>query len=277
MKRLPDSGLILGAVAFSAAALFFAAALGRALTYEPIVPAGTDVTPAAFEAPAPSENATTDKAKPLTTEALGLAADQDPFQASRERPGEPYRLPGEFVEPPPPPPELPPPPAFRVLGTAVSPNGGVALLQVADGTPRVVGIGESLSGYTLERVENNAATMSGQGRSLRLAVAPLTPQPARGNARGRGAAGGRGGAEGGRAGRGGAAEAERILQELGARGLNINPEMIERLMMQRGGGGGGADVPVTITTRQNGVTVIRGGVRRDTLVPSVERRIPRNR
>src|SRR5690606_27401746 len=91
--------------------------------------------------------------RPLTMDALQLAIDNDPFQESRRRPPERYRMPGDPIEdagPPPP----PPPPPFQVLGIAQLPGGGgSAIMQVEDAPPRVVSVGESLFGYTLDRVE----------------------------------------------------------------------------------------------------------------------------
>jgi hypothetical protein len=257
MRRPPQTGFILAAVACAAATFFFATALVRALSYEPVPTAQLPAVPvtSASELGTP-EAAAKPAEKPLTNDALALAADHDPFQQTRERPSEPYRMPDEFVEPAAPPPEPPAPPPFRVLGTAVQGNSGIVLMQVGEATPRVMTQGESLNGYTLERVENNSATMVGQGRSLRLAVSPPSPQSTRGNAR-RGGGGARGGGA-----RGNSEAAARVFEELEARGLRVSPEMVDRLM--RGGGAG--EVRTFITENgATGVTIMRGAVRRDTM------------
>ena len=126
----------------------------------------------------------------LSQSDLMLAVEHDPFQADRQRVAERYRMPGEeeVVEEPPPPP--PPPPPFRVLGTIVTPQGGVAVIETQSSGSRVVGVGEALFGFTLTSVNPAIATVEGNGgRLYSLQVEePVMRRPGRGNA----ARGGRG-------------------------------------------------------------------------------------
>jgi hypothetical protein len=164
-------------VALAAAAIFFAAALARAVAVDPS-PAG-DVT-----GPDPVLEPTNDPpvppidaSSPLTIDAVRLAADTDPFQPDRQR-AERYILPGErrlAVEEP----EAPPPaPPFRLVGTAVVGEGGLAVVTLdTNDPPRLLQIGDFLEGYRLTRVQPFGATMEGQGRSLDLHVTAPSPNP----------------------------------------------------------------------------------------------------
>lgn len=198
--RHTDRIFVIGAAGFAGATLLFAVTLVRALTVEPSPPVPADdlvaspppVEPVTDDAPRAAAAGPEVEAKqplvresepvvaerPLTMDALQLAIDNDPFQESRRRPPERYRMPGDPIEdagPPPP----PPPPPFQVLGIAQLPGGGgSAIMQVEDAPPRVVSVGESLFGYTLDRVEGEVATLSGQGRTLTLTVAQASPNPA---------------------------------------------------------------------------------------------------
>lgn len=195
MKSL-DRTLVLSAAGCAAATLLFAATLARALTVDatappettdlPPLPAGEDAAVAEHaDAPEDEERAvvplvregvTAPATGPLTRDALMLAVENDPFQETRQRAPERYRMPGDAIAdagPPPP----PPPPPFQVLGIAQLADGGLAVMQIEDSPPRVLSVGESLFGYTLERVEGEVATMSGQGRTLTLTVAEASPNP----------------------------------------------------------------------------------------------------
>jgi hypothetical protein len=167
--------------------------------------------------------------RPLQADEIRLAVDHDPFRPDRTR-AEAYRMPTDPVEEAPP--ELPPAPEFRVLGIAENANGGLALMQVEESTPRFINVGESLMGYRLERVAGSMATMVGQGRTLELAVAAPSPQ---GTPRGRGA---RGGARGNTQGQRGAADAmavqQKMIEQLRAQG--VSPQMIEQLEQLRAQG-----------------------------------------
>jgi hypothetical protein len=204
--RRPDRSLVLAAGGFAAAALLFAAALARALTVDPTPPdalaaavAGDapDTAPAEDRKPerddgtAPATSAAGSppapragrpevdegEARALSLEALTLAVDNDPFQPDRRRPDEPYRMPGEEVdelEAPPPP---PPPPPFQLLGTAEMIEGGIAVLRVEESLPRVMTVGEYVMGYRLDAVKGDAATLTGNGQTVRLTVAQASPHP----------------------------------------------------------------------------------------------------
>ena len=123
------------------------------------------------------------EAQPLRQSDLMLAVEHDPFQADRQRVAERYRMPGEeeVVEEPPPPP--PPPPPFKVLGTIVTSQGGVAVIETQTGS-RVVGVGEALFGFTLTSVNAANATVEGNGgRQYSLQIEePALRRTGRGNA-----------------------------------------------------------------------------------------------
>lgn len=196
--RHTDRTFLIAAAVCAGAAVLLGVTLVRALTVGPMPagPAGplapvtdhavlgsspedaVEVLPPGADAPMHSPEVVTPPAetRPLTMDALQLAIDNDPFREDRQRPPERYRMPGDAIEPQGPPP-LPPPPPFQVLGIAQSPGGGLAVMQIADSPPRVVSVGESLFGYTLDRVEGEVATLSGQGRILTLTVAQASPTP----------------------------------------------------------------------------------------------------
>jgi hypothetical protein len=298
MMRRPENSLVLGIALAAAAAVFLGSALVRAVTVAP-PPAplpddgaaldaavATLPTPAGDAGPAarvPVDEADAASAPPITQppelalsmDALRLAVDADPFQPERKRHPDRYLLPGERVtdEPPPEPPPVPP---FRIVGTAVSPAGNLALIQVEDLPPRVLAVGESLLGYVLERVDGEFATMTGPQRSVTLPVTKMVlanAEEGRGRAgRGRGAQTQRGNAQG------------RQLDEARARQQEIM-ELLREQIRQRGGDvgemriqfdgrgrGGGEDVfffesGVDFGTgRAGGRTIVRGStIRIDTL------------
>lgn len=276
-----DRRVIIAATAFSAAALVFAAVLAGALRTEPLPDlSDTATTEAAADAALPDVASaepitavdpplvetlapeTPVAERQLTSDALALAADQDPFQPDRRRP-QPYMLPGEAVEvrAPAPRPELPPPPDFRVLGTIVTASGGAALVQVENEPPRIVNRGEALQGYRLDRIELDAATLVNRDRSLRLAV--TTPEPREENARGRRGnnnnnRGNRGNNNNNNNARGRAnTAAQRALEQRAQQlqQMGVPPEMIERLMQQAGRGG---DAVFSFST-DGGMVRVRGG------------------
>lgn len=297
MMRRPENSLMVGIAAAAAAAVFLGSALVRAVTVAPPPEAAPDDIAAldagVANAPEPARDAgpptreveaaedaaseppiTQPPELALTMDALRLAVDADPFQPERRRHPDRYLLPGERLsdEPAPEPPPLPP---FRIVGTAVSPAGNLALIQVEDLPPRVLGVGESLLGYVLERVDGEFATMTGPQRSVTLPVTKMVLADANAG-RGR-AARGRGQQQRGN-------DPGRQLEEARARQQEIM-ELLREQIRQRGGdvgemriqfqgrgrGGGedvifyesGADVG---TGRVGGRTIIRGSaIRIDTL------------
>lgn len=230
MIRRIERSVVLASVALAATAVVFAVALARAWTIDPAVPAAdaaTAVTPDGVLADGPVEPRVPSQAA-LTSTALALAVDNDPFQASRSRP-EPYRMPGDpspqvAFEPAPP----PPPPPFRLVGTVALAEGGLAVLQVEDEAPSIVGIGESVRGYRLESVEPTSALMSGDGRTLQLSLADASPQGAQQAQRGRGARGQRGNGPGRGAADQRAAQAASVLDRL--RESGAPPQVLEQMM-----------------------------------------------
>jgi hypothetical protein len=170
-------GTIAAITALAAAALLFAAALARALTLDPVIPSEPPVAaaaqPAADEGPPAAPRVPSEAT--LSTGDIALAVDHDPFQPDRSRPA-PYRLPGEDLPVIASGPDLPPAPEFTMTGVVQMGDGGLALIQLPDQTPQVLGIGESLLGYRLERVGATSATLVGSGRTLELEIAAAAPQ-----------------------------------------------------------------------------------------------------
>ncbi|MGH7503325.1 MAG: hypothetical protein ACREL7_16485 [Longimicrobiales bacterium] len=264
-SAVPIAGLV-------AVAILFAGSLARAIAIDagPVAPSGPPsfVEPTA-DPPVPAP----DVARPLPLEAVRLAADADPFQPDRRRAPR-YVLPSERQSGEPD--EGPPPaPAFRLMGTAVVGNGGLAVVALEeDDPPRLLQIGDLMEGYRLTRVQPFGATMEGQGRSLDLHVMPPSPNPpvavesgrARGMQRGRNAA-----------------VSERVraqllrqfelLRERGA-SQDVLEEFLERMR------DAGVDEIRTddgrITIDNNGRITVRRGVNRDTL-DAPGPRAPRNR
>ncbi|HSJ23647.1 MAG TPA: hypothetical protein VK929_03110 [Longimicrobiales bacterium] len=179
----PSRGLLAAGAAAAVAALVFGAALLRALAPTPV---------ALGDAPPMMGDVATAGAvhDVLDNDALEQALQSDPFSPARQRPHQRYRLPGDVDPPLPPPPPAPPPvPEFRVSGTAVTPDGGFAVLGIGDGAARIVGVGEYLAGYQVARVTTDAVIMSnddGEVRvpvpapSARIATAPEPPMPRQG-------------------------------------------------------------------------------------------------
>jgi hypothetical protein len=184
--RVPVSRTFAISVAgVTAASLLCLVALARALTVEPVAPAAPVMLGVASGAEIDADDAPPARVPSegvLDREALALAVDHDPFMPDRRR-AAPYRLPGETVERPvvvrs----EEPDPPPFRVIGTAQIGDAGIALVEVENSpAPEVVKVGESLFGYRLQRVETEAATMVGQGQTVRLAVERGEIEPQRGS------------------------------------------------------------------------------------------------
>jgi hypothetical protein len=155
---------IIGAALVFALALF---AFGRAFVRAIIVDTGNVEQLPAF---APIEPVDPD-GPPLTGDALMLAVESDPFQPDRTRPAERYRLPGE--EEPPPLPEAPPPPPapeFRLGGTVVFEDGGMALIGLGD-EERLVNVGEAVGGYRLRGVNAREAVLENPFGIVTLEVA----------------------------------------------------------------------------------------------------------
>jgi hypothetical protein len=165
--------LYAAAAACTVAALVFANALGRAFDTGPPGPATPPGTPAdTAAANSPDE-------RPLSMDAIMLAIENDPFQPERTRSARRYRLPGDVDLPPPPPPPVPPPPPdFRIVGTAVTPDGGFAVMGVGDAPARVLAIGDYLAGYRLERVAAESALMKNDEREITLTVPGPSPDVA---------------------------------------------------------------------------------------------------
>jgi hypothetical protein len=256
MSPARERGLIVGGAAFAGALLLLGATFVRALTArlpEPPAPLSAAAAPEVSPVATPVEEAmnppavpqgevspsTASTDKPLSMDALALAADNDPFQQDRRRPAERYVLPADRVTEEPPP-EPPPPPPFRIIGTALNAEGGLAVVQVEEMTPRVIALGEGMLGYTLESVDGESATLVGDGRTLTLPVTaapPPEPRRTRPGARGRGA--------------------QPDARETRERQVDVL-EAIRRQMLERGG----ATQDIQI---ENGRVIIRPRVNRDTL------------
>jgi hypothetical protein len=259
-----NRGLLAALSALSAAAVLFAAALVQALTLAPAAAPPVAVAGQRPDAPVADTLAARPRVPSETTLQPGdiaLAVDHDPFQPDRRRP-EPFRLPGEDVPSVPMALEAPPPPDFRVVGTVVAGDAGLAVIEVADSAPRVMGVGESLLGYRLESVGATSATMVGRDRTLQLALGASAPRAASS-----------------RSGRGAAALSlnPQLLRTLQQRFGDDFTTVLERL--QQSGPAGQAQIQ-SLIERAMGQNVQRGGgpgmrVRRDTL--DVPRHAPDDR
>lgn len=163
----------------TAAALLFVAAVTRALDLE--AEFATELPAAAVTPPMPPDAGPADAPRTpseatLSAQDIALAVDHDPFQPDRSRPA-PYRLPGENLPAEETGPGLSAAPEFVMTGVIQMGDGGLALIQLPNETPRVLGVGESLLGYRLERVGATSATMVGADRTLELALATAPAQP----------------------------------------------------------------------------------------------------
>jgi hypothetical protein len=177
---IPVRSLIAAAAAFLVGVTLFGSALLRAMAPPPV----------ALEAPAPPPPQSLGGAPgEVLLDEVGMAdvLDADPFQPDRQRPPRRYRLPGD-VDPPPPPPPPPPPeiPHFRVSGTAVVPDGGFAVMRIADGPERMLALGDFLGGYRLHGITQDGVVMKNDEREVSVLVpgpaqhvasAPARPQP----------------------------------------------------------------------------------------------------
>jgi len=215
MSRFPAS-LVAAALACVAALLVLGATLAGALSIEP--------APAPPASTADTENVAVTPAAPrLSTEALLLAVEHDPFRPDRQRSPERYRMPGEEppVEPEPPPPP-PPPPPFRLIGTAVSPTGSVAVIEL-ENSSRMLEIGEEMLGYRLTAVEPERATMESAEQRVDLpltsSVAAATPPRDQRRNNGRQPPD-RGGA---------AADPREVIEKIRQAGGNVTPQLLEQL------------------------------------------------
>jgi hypothetical protein len=170
MRRLNDTGTVIGALTLAGAGLLFGAVVTRAMVGAPTTSSLTGATDVASEeiheasAPVPAD---------LPEEVLRLAAERAPFEPDRRAPSERYRLPSERVVERPPvqrPAEPPPMPPFRVLGTIGGPEGGVAVIEAEGQRPLVLATGQELLGYTVKSVQGDAVVVSSQGWDVSLSV-----------------------------------------------------------------------------------------------------------
>ena len=103
---------------------------------------------------------------------VAAAVDADPFSPSRQRPEEPYRLPGELVEAATPSRAL----QLKVLGTVVVTNGAsFAMCQMGSEPPVIVRVGQQIGSYTLKRVTRGKAVFASSSGEIEIAA----PQPGR--------------------------------------------------------------------------------------------------
>ena len=123
--------------------------------------------------PAATPNLNLASHRPPTPDSeIAVAVDHDPFAPDRHRPATRYQLPEEIAAAN----AVPSVPATglpHLLGTVVSPGGqsGFAMCQVGTESPRVVRIGDVVSGLKLERVSQGAASfLSPTGSRIELSV-----------------------------------------------------------------------------------------------------------
>jgi hypothetical protein len=215
MSSQVDNRVMIAAGACAIAILLFGTTVARAIT--------ADDTATEPVLPRPHSDAASKAADDaLSMQMVNEAVANDPFSADRQPNAAPYRLPTDPVEAAPAPPPPPPPalPAFRLVGTTQTPTGSIALIQLDNGTPKVVGVGEILSGFRVDRIDRTSATMVQGERRMELQL----QQPAlRAEVQnGRRGAPSRG--EGGR--QDGPAMQKQILQEM------------QQMLQQRGNGRG---------------------------------------
>lgn len=145
---------------------------------------------AAGAKPAPPAARPATDAAVLNRLALETVA-RNPFRPERARPAGRYRLPGTGApvgtagspgaaappaQAPPPPPRRPPLPQFRLVGTVTLAGGkGLAAIQVAGGSSRVVNVGDSISGFRLEAV--SAAEAKLRSADTTLVIRSSSPAP----------------------------------------------------------------------------------------------------
>ncbi len=157
----PANRLALAALAASAA--LAALAMDGARRVAPLPEAPAAPAAAAMPHPAPLRRDTAED------EVLAAVA-RDPFRPDRSRPAGRYRMPGEPVVRVPAGPLAPPPPVyvFRLLGTVVLPEGGLAALADQRGESRIVRGGQEVDGFRLVRVSPGSATLAGTDTTLVL-------------------------------------------------------------------------------------------------------------
>jgi hypothetical protein len=177
MRRVDNWGVVLGVGALAGTALLLGASLTRALRTPPVAAPAPEVA-TAEAAPESNAPAAVLPASSLPNDVLSLAVARAPFDPDRRAPEQRYLMPGERVVRAPQReerPEPPPAPDFRVLGTVAGVNGGVAVIAVEEGPPRVVAMGSEILGYRVASIGGGRVVMSGQGRSLALEVPQAAP------------------------------------------------------------------------------------------------------
>ena len=151
------------AVAAAAAAVFAAFSVASAIRIDEL-PGPADATALGDVQPASRTSATRVN--------IAAVVDADPFAPGRQRPLEPYRLPGELVEAP----AVPRTQQLRVLGTVVVTNGAsFAMCQIGSEPPVIVRVGQQIGGYTLKRVARGKAVFTSPSGEIEIAA----PQPGR--------------------------------------------------------------------------------------------------
>jgi len=151
------------AVATIAAGIFAALSAAQAIRLDEL-PGPADTT-ALGDVQPPSRKST-------TRVNIAAAVDADPFAPDRQRPAEPYRLPGELVEAP----AMSPAQQLKVLGTVVVTSGSsFAMCQIGSDPPVIVRIGQRIGGYTLKRVARGKAVFTSPSGEIEIAA----PQPGR--------------------------------------------------------------------------------------------------
>jgi hypothetical protein len=103
---------------------------------------------------------------------LLAAIEKDPFNPERQRPARRFRLPPDRTAIATRRPALPTAVAIRLVGTAVTPDGGgFAMCQLQGGTPRIVRLGEQVGGWTLKKVTPGSAEFATPTGSIVVRVA----------------------------------------------------------------------------------------------------------
>ena len=150
-------------IAMLGAGVFAAMSVAKAVRVDP-PPGPADATALGDIQPGPR------KAPPRVN--VAAAVDVDPFSPNRQRPEEPYRLPGELVEAPTPSRSQ----QLKVLGTVVVTSGAsFAMCQIGSEPPVIVRVGQQIGSYTLKRVARGKAVFASPSGEIEIAA----PQPGR--------------------------------------------------------------------------------------------------
>jgi hypothetical protein len=172
MRVMIDTGKVAGTLGLAGGVLVLCVALARAVLVDP-VPLPEAGPAVGLEEQDTSQVLAAEPSLPptLSRQAITRAAGAAPFDPERQPPTQRYRLPGELMveaSESSDPDEGPPVPQLRLLGTIAGPGGGIAVIQEGGERPRVLAIGQTIAGYQVAAVQEEAVTMSSGGWEISL-------------------------------------------------------------------------------------------------------------